>query len=246
MDESDSLLIRAFLFVALMGCSAFFSACEVAFFSLNPLQLNELNDTRGKAGKLVHQLLENPRELLVTIYIGNELANVAISALAASIAVALFGNLGIGIAVGTGTFLLLLFGEILPKTLSLRFAETYSLIAAYPLKGFANIVRPIQKLLVKIGDRLLVKMGLDMDNQEDATITDEELKMVLSDANLEVLGVALAGVEPATYAKIDQNLGQNRGKIHLFGRIFESETAISVVFGANAQKGGLGIFQKIF
>ncbi|MFQ5673158.1 MAG: hemolysin family protein [Nitrospinales bacterium] len=181
MDESDSLFIRTLLLLVLMGCSAFFSACEVAFFSLNPLQLAEIKKTRGKAGQLVHRLLSKPRELLVTIYIGNELANIAISALAASIAVGIFGSLGIGIAIGLGTFLLLLFGEILPKTLSLRFAEIYSLAAAYPLKGFATIVRPFQKLLIKIGERLIVKLGLGSDGagEKETAITEEEFKAIV-------------------------------------------------------------------
>lgn len=165
--------------LGLLGCSAFFSACEAAFFSLNPLQLTELKESRGKTGLLVHTLLQKPRELLVTIYIGNEVVNVAIAALATSITYKIFGNIGIGITIGIATFVLLLFGEVVPKTLSLRYAEIYSLIAVYPLKGFALIVRPAQKLFVKAAESLMNKLDLAPVTQENPIITGEELKTIV-------------------------------------------------------------------
>jgi len=189
LDEPDSLIFRSILLFALLGCSAFFSACEVAFFSLNQLQVSSLKDKKGVFGRLVFSLLSKPRELLVTIYIGNEIVNVAISALTTSIAYNALGNLGVALAIGVGTFLLLLFGEIIPKTFSFKFAETYTLIAAFPLSWFGVFVRPIQKLFVGIGEWLMKLCDLDDLNKGSDFITDEEIKTIVdigeNEGNLE-------------------------------------------------------------
>ncbi|MFQ5717684.1 MAG: hemolysin family protein, partial [Nitrospinales bacterium] len=124
-------------------------------------------------------LLETPKELLVTIYIGNEVVNVAISALVTSIAIKIFGNFGVAFAIGAGTFALLLFGEIVPKTLSFRFAEAYSLIAVYPLSAFSRVVRPAQKYLVKIAEIFIKKLNLGMPSQAPSIISEEEFKTIV-------------------------------------------------------------------
>ena len=179
MDDSDSTLIRLISILALLGLSSFFSACEAAFFSLNPLQISNLKKTKGKSGESVQALLNNPRDLLIAIYIGNEVVNVAISALSTSIAYTRFGNLGISIAIGIGTFVLLLFGEIIPKTLSLKYAESYTLFASWPLTRYAAIVRPIQKLLTSLSNRLLQKLDLEKQNNGSDTMSDDELKTMV-------------------------------------------------------------------
>ena len=140
MDDL-SILPRFILLVILLVCSAFFSACEAAYFSLSSFQLSELMKKRSRTGRLVNSLLEKPRELLITIYIGNELVNIAISVITTSIALLLFGDWGIGIAIGAATFLLLIFGEIVPKSMSLKFAQSYSQFAAYPLAFFSKLVQ---------------------------------------------------------------------------------------------------------
>ena len=146
----DSLFSRSLLLVFLLLCSAFFSACEVAYFSLNSLQLNEMSEKKGRMGRIVNSLLEKPRELLITIYIGNEFVNIAVSVVVTSIAINVFGSLGVGIAIGVGTLLLLIFGDIIPKSISIKFAQPYALFAAYPLKVFAKLVQPAQKLVLHL------------------------------------------------------------------------------------------------
>ena len=163
----------------LLGCSAFFAAAEAAFFSLNELQLSTFREKRGRAGRLVNSLLKKPRELLVTIYIGNEIANVAISAIVTSIAILIFGSLGVSLAIGFATFLILVFGEIAPKTLSLKFAENFSLMAAYPLKVFSTIIRPAQKLSTQLSENLLLKLGIKHKEDREPSITEEEFKAIV-------------------------------------------------------------------
>ena len=154
MDES--ILSHILLLTVLLVFSAFFSACEAAFFSLTSFQLKELKEEKGRWGLAANDLLEKPRELLITIYIGNELVNIGVSVITTSIFINQFGNFGIGIAIGVGTFLLLVFGEIIPKTLSLQFPQTYAISAAYPLRFFAFLVRPIQSALTLIAEKFIL------------------------------------------------------------------------------------------
>ena len=169
----DIILPRSILLGILLGFSAFFAACEAAFFSLNTAQLATMKETRGRGGQLINYLLEKPRELLVTIYIGNELVNIAISVLATSIALQLFGDIGLAIAIGVGTFLILLFGEIVPKSLSLNFAETFALFAARPLNLFYRLVHPIQKRFTRLAEIIISWVGI-LQKTKDYRISDEE------------------------------------------------------------------------
>ena len=178
MDDL-SILPRFILLVILLVCSAFFSACEAAYFSLSSFQLSELMKKRSRTGRLVNSLLEKPRELLITIYIGNELVNIAISVITTSIALLLFGDWGIGIAIGAATFLLLIFGEIVPKSMSLKFAQSYSLFAAYPLALFSKLVQPIQKFFSKVTEKLISDLGFNSLLRKNPPITDEEFKTMV-------------------------------------------------------------------
>jgi putative hemolysin len=176
----DELLFsRSLLLVFLLLCSAFFSACEVAYFSLNSLQLNEMSKKKGHLGRIVNSLLEKPRELLITIYIGNEFVNIAISVVVTSIAINIFGNLGVGIAIGVGTLLLLVFGDIIPKSIALKFAQPYALFSAYPLTIFAKVVQPAQKLFSIWTEKVISFMGILPHGLKESPITDDEFRAMV-------------------------------------------------------------------
>ena len=175
----DSLFSRSLLLIFLLLCSAFFSACEVAYFSLNSLQLNEMAEKKGRMGRIVNSLLEKPRELLITIYIGNEFVNIAVSVVVTSIAINIFGSLGVGVAIGIGTLLLLIFGDIIPKSISIKFAQPYALFSAYPLKAFAKLVQPAQKLFSVWTERIISSMGVLPHGLKESPITDEEFRAMV-------------------------------------------------------------------
>jgi len=174
----DSILPRAVILGLLLCLSAFFAGSEAAFFSLNSAQLASLRENKGRAGQLINQLLEKPRQLLITIYIGNELINIAISAISTSIALKVFGDMGVAIAIGIGTFLILIFGEIFPKSLAVHFAEPFSLMVARPLNLFAQMVRPAQKILTRLAEAVISLVGIQP-VQEDSTITDDEFRTMV-------------------------------------------------------------------
>ena len=175
----DSLFTRSLLLVFLLLFSAFFSACEVAYFSLNSLQLNEMSEKKGRLGRLVNSLLDKPRELLITIYIGNEFVNIAISVVVTSVAISMFGSIGVGIAIGFSTMLLLIFGDIIPKSISIKFAQPYALFSAYPLKGFAKLVQPAQKIFTVWTEKIIGAMGILPQSVKKSTITDEEFRTMV-------------------------------------------------------------------
>ena len=175
----DSLFARSLLLVFLLLCSAFFSACEVAYFSLNSLQLREMLEKKGRLGRLVNTLLEKPRELLITIYIGNEFVNIAISVVITSVAISIFGSIGVGIAIGLSTFLLLVFGDIIPKSISIKFAQSYAMFSAYPLMVFAKLVQPAQKLFTVWTEKIISSMGILPHGFKESPITDEEFRAMV-------------------------------------------------------------------
>ena len=137
-----------------------------------------MKEKRGRGGQLISHLLEKPRELLITIYIGNELVNIAISALVTSIALKLFESTGLAIAIGVGTFLILLFGEIIPKSLSLNFAEKFALFAARPLNLFYRLVHPVQQLFTRLAEFVTTSIGI-LHKSRDERISDEEFTSMI-------------------------------------------------------------------
>lgn len=176
MDES--LIVRFVLLGTLLIFSAFFSGCEAAFFSLNQVTINNLKEKNKSSGQLVASLLKDPKELMVTIYIGNELVNVAIAALITSVSISVFGNKGIALAIGFGTFLLLLFGEITPKTFTIRHAEKFSLFASRPLKYFYSFVFPIQWVITQITK--IIAKSLGSTKTDSRIVTEEEFQTLVT------------------------------------------------------------------
>ncbi len=172
------LSIRFALFFVLLALSAFFSAAEVAFFSLTPLQIKTLEQNHGIAGKKVAAMLERPRKLLITIYIGNELVNVAIAAVSTVLALHFFESSGVPIAIGISTFVLLVFGEISPKSFALKYAQRYALLSAWPLAAFAATIYPIQAAVTWLTNRVLLAVAGKAE-EEIAGITEDEFKTML-------------------------------------------------------------------
>ena len=136
-------------------------------------------EKKGRMGRIVNSLLEKPRELLITIYIGNEFVNIAVSVVVTSIAINIFGSLGVGVAIGIGTLLLLVFGDIIPKSISIKFAQPYALFSAYPLKAFAKLVQPAQKLFSVWTERIISSMGVLPHGLKESPITDEEFRAMV-------------------------------------------------------------------
>lgn len=129
--------------IILLFLSAFFSGSETAYTSLSFLQIRELETDDRHSSRLAARLAKTPDLLLTTILIGNNIVNLTASALTTTLAISLWGNTAISIATGILTFLILIFGEITPKHLSITYNTAMARLSAYPIKFLTIVLYPI-------------------------------------------------------------------------------------------------------
>src|SRR3989338_8906917 len=137
------MLTDIFILLILVACSAFFSCAETAFMTISRLKAETLAKQNIKGAKTLLELKEQPRQFIITILIGNNIVNTGASALATVLATNMYGSTGIGIATGIMTFILLTFGEIIPKSLATTHAEDIILFIAQPSKVAIKIMYPL-------------------------------------------------------------------------------------------------------
>ncbi|MDR1302345.1 MAG: hemolysin family protein [Treponema sp.] len=130
----------------LLLCSAFFSACETAFSSVNRIKLKNMVAQGHKRAALALRLTEQYDKLLSTVLIGNNIVNIACSALTTLLFVRLFGTMGVSLATMVTTVAVLMVGEITPKTLAKEAPETFALFSAPVLRVLIRILAPINWL----------------------------------------------------------------------------------------------------
>ncbi|PKM84248.1 MAG: hemolysin [Firmicutes bacterium HGW-Firmicutes-11] len=165
--------------VVLILMSAFFSSSETALMSLNKIRLRGMVAKNVPRAKKVQKLVENPSRLLGAILVGNNVVNIGASALATSIAIKQFGNNGVGIATGVMTFIVLVFGEITPKTLAAQHSEKISLKVANLLSLIVFILKPITVVLMKITNMILRLFGGKIGSRQPF-VTEEEIKAMIN------------------------------------------------------------------
>ena len=151
---NNTHIISIVILLVLLICSALISGAEVAFFSLTATDFNvkSIDNSPTRKLEIVQKLLSKPKKLLATILVANNFINIAIVLLFASLSDLLFSGInnqfyGISIRfileVGLVTFLILLFGEILPKIYASRNKVSFSKFMAYPLKGLDTLLSPL-------------------------------------------------------------------------------------------------------
>ncbi|NQU98608.1 HlyC/CorC family transporter [Candidatus Woesearchaeota archaeon] len=163
--------------IVLLFLSGLFSGSEVALVSLSKIQLRTLLKQKRKGSKAVEKLKDNPQRMIITILIGNNLVNIGASVLATLVATDLFGSSGAGIAIGAMTFLVLVFGEITPKSYAATHADKVSLIMGEPLWILSRILYPLVKLFEWITHSTLVLFGVSKKVAE--TMTEDDLKTAI-------------------------------------------------------------------
>ncbi|WP_129723461.1 HlyC/CorC family transporter [Xylanivirga thermophila] len=165
--------------IILLFLSAFFSASETALMAISKIRIKHMTEEKVKGSELVTKLIEKPNKLLGAILVGNNLTNVGASAIATSIAIDRFGSTGVGIATGIMTLLLLIFGEITPKTLAVNNSEKFALKVAKPIYVITVIFAPIVNLFTKATNGVIKLLGGKVENQ-DPFITEDELKTIVN------------------------------------------------------------------
>ena len=164
------------ILIVLLFFSALFSASETALLSLDTIKIRRMQK-EGKDTSYITKLLSNPSRFLSMILIGNMLVNTAISTLIAGILIKIFGNKGLALAIGIATFLLLIFGELVPKTIGIKQPETFGIYLARPLEIFAEIIHPFLMISTKFSNFFIKSLGIELD--KDAPFTEDELKSII-------------------------------------------------------------------
>ena len=136
-----------FILLIFIFLSAFFSGVETAFTSLSDIRIQHLLEQNKKGIHLVKVLKDNNQRLIITILIGNNLVNISASSIATSVAIDIFKSNAIGIAVGIMTFIILVFGEITPKTIALAKNEWITIHTAPVIRLIQYVLFPAIKLL---------------------------------------------------------------------------------------------------
>ena len=137
------LIVEGVLLLVLLCCSAFFSATEVAFLSISSIRLHSLVEKKAKGAQSLHRLKDKRRKVIISLLIGNTIVNITASALATSLSIDTFGPSGVGIAVGVMTFLILTFGEIIPKSTATNHGEEIILAVSPIVEAFYVITSPL-------------------------------------------------------------------------------------------------------
>ena len=172
MDPSDAInIIVLFVLILLSG---FFSSAETAIISVNKIKIRSMVEENVKNATLVAQLTDDSRKFLSTVLIGNNIVNISASALTTTFVAKVFGNLYVGIGAGILTLLVLVFGEVIPKTIASLHSESIALAYAPILLVVMKIFTPLVFLLNIISGGLLKLFGIDP-NINTSAITENEL-----------------------------------------------------------------------
>ena len=153
------ILVHIAGIVLLLFLSASFSASETALFSLSRIQVRRLAQKTGRAERAVSELLADPSRLLSTILVGNEAVNILYASLMGSLFHRLFGNAGLGWSVAISTFLLMICGEVTPKTIAARHPLVLARMLAIPVRFLSVVVTPIRWCLRRILSLLMLALG---------------------------------------------------------------------------------------
>ena len=175
MDIQPENIIQLIVVVVLIVLSAFFSSAETSLTTVNKVRLKSLEEQGNKRAKRVLQILENHGKMLSTILIGNNIVNIFASSLVTTFAIDVFGSVTVGIASGILTIIILLFGEITPKTWAMINAEKISLAYSGIIKLLMTVLTPVIFIIDKISIGIMWIMRIDP-NKKECAITEHELK----------------------------------------------------------------------
>jgi len=164
--------------VVLVLLSAFFSSAETALTTVNKHRLRALSEEGNRTASKVLKLVDNPSKLLSAILIGNNIVNISASALATTFTTEVFGSKFIGISTGVLTLVVLLFGEITPKTLATVYNEQMSMIYIHIIAPMTTILTPVIWIVDKLSNVIFFVLRVDR-NAANNQMTEGELRTIV-------------------------------------------------------------------
>ena len=176
MDAGD--ITQLICLIILLLLSSFFSSAETALTTVNKIRMRTLSESGNKKADRVLRVTGNSAKMLSAILIGNNIVNLSASSLATTLAVKIFGSVGAGIATGILTFLILIFGEVSPKTLATIHADKISLKISGIIEFLMFIFTPLILVINTFSMGFLMLLGVNP-NDKDKAITEEELRTIV-------------------------------------------------------------------
>ena len=173
-----SVAAQFVVLVVLLILSAFFSSAETSLTTVNKLRIRTLVEDGVKGAKTISNLIEDPSKMLSAILIGNNIVNISASSLATTLAIDLLGSYGAGIATGILTLLILIFGEITPKSLATMYAEKLAFVYAPAIQLLTKLLTPVIFLINKFSSGLLLLFHIDP-NAHAKAMTENELRTIV-------------------------------------------------------------------
>ena len=170
--------IRFVILFILLALSAFFSSAETALTTVNKIKIKTMADDGDKKAARVLKVINRPKKMLSAILIGNNIVNLSASSLATTLAIDLLGSKGAGIATGILTLLILIFGEITPKSLATSYSTRLSLHFAPIIGGVMWLFTPVIAGVNFLSGLFIKLFGIDPDFK-DNTITEEEIRTMV-------------------------------------------------------------------
>lgn len=182
MDSISTLTLFGILF-GLVLLSAYFSSSETGMMSINRYRLRHQVKNKNKAAKRVDKLLQRPDRLIGLILIGNNLVNILASSIATVIGIRLFGDVGIAIATGALTLVILIFAEVTPKTIAALHPERVAFPSSLILLPLLKILYPFVWLVNIITNGLLRLLGVNTNSEGGDQLSSEELRSIVSETS---------------------------------------------------------------
>ena len=173
MDSGDAFQLG--VIVVLLALSAFFSSAETALTTSNKVKMKVLADEGNKRAATVLKITEDPGKMLSAILIGNNIVNITAASMMTSLMMNVFGSWAVGIGSGVMTLLVLIFGEISPKTLASHSAEKISLLYARIIYYLIKILTPVIYITNTLANLLVRLLGVDPNKRTDV-MTENELR----------------------------------------------------------------------
>jgi len=227
----NPLFIELPLILLLLFFSAFFSGSETAFFSLSNLQLEKLVQKSPKKGDKIRNILKQPRQLIITIILGNEFVNIAISSISAGIIINIFGQETLWINIALVLPVLLLFGEITPKTFAIYNNEKFSSFAVTPLTFFEKWIAPLRWLIRKISDKI-ANIFVKESSRKGSILTEDVVKTIIEEGEKEgVLDTQEKAVEMPLTEMIQKIKQKHFSKVPIYKK--NHDNIIGVLFATD-------------
>lgn len=178
MGSTENIFQIGLLAVLLLG-SGFFSASETSLMSLSKIRIRYMEEEGVKGAKLVSSLIEKSSDLLSSILVGNNIVNIAATSVSTSLFISIFGDGGVAVATAVMTVLVLIFGEITPKTIAANSPEKVAVVVSKPISVIMKITKPIVWVFNLLTGIIFKIMGIENDGVKPF-ITEEELKTMVN------------------------------------------------------------------